>query len=478
MVLLLGAMSVRVEAHNPIYHTGPGPVMKEEPQPVSPEEQQFTYYLYAAQRALDAREFDDALALSEFAWRLNPTDPTINFFLGVLYEGMHREEEALQHYRLAYTGSPKDYWQHYFSLLSRREDKELERQAIRLIETEAKRQADNTEVLETYQQVLLAKGKWKKALQVQDKIEKTEGKSPYNVLRRYRILLIENKPKEAVQVIEDYCKEEPDDDYFEAFRGDMYLALGQKEKALLMYTLAYNRNPENPYLLQSLARFYKEENAPKEERKILESLMSVNPDEKVLDRYFELLSQDSTVTREEQIAFVQKAYLMEPNSAKWHYYWGLALAGQDSLQQALEVLEEGIRLGEKQPVERFSMHVLSGDLCMRLGMLDSCFNHYEKALVLDPENVYVLNNYAYTLAINGGDLKKAEKMSQKTIEKEPNNATYLDTYAWILHLQGQDVLARFYMKRAMEKAGELTDDKELKQHYHELFETGSEGEKE
>ena len=52
------------------------------------------------------------------------------------------------------------------------------------------------------------------------------------------------------------------------------------------------------------------------------------------------------------------------------------------------------------------------------------------------------------------------------------------TYAWILHLQGQDVLARFYMKRAMEKAGELTDDQELKQHYHELFETGSEGEKE
>ena len=121
------------------------------------------------------------------------------------------------------------------------------------------------------------------------------------------------------------------------------------------------------------------------------------------------------------------------------------------------------------------MHALSGDLYMRLGQLDSCYSHYERALVLDPENVYILNNYAYTLATHGGDLKKAEKMSQKTIEKEPNNPTYLDTYAWILHLQGQDALAKFYMKRAMEKAGERAEDEELKQHYETLFQVRSSG---
>lgn len=210
---------------------------------------------------------------------------------------------------------------------------------------------------------------------------------------------------------------------------------------------------------------------------MLDALLTMAPDEQLLDLYFESLSQDTTVGNDEQVAFVQKAYLMEPNSAKWHYYWALALAQQDSIQPALEVLEEGIRLGGKEAVIRFSMHVLSGDLYLRLEQLDSCFNHYEKALLLDPENVYVLNNYAYTLAVNGGDLKKAEKMSQKTIEKEPNNATYLDTYAWILHLQGQDSLAKFYMLRAMEKAGEMSDDQELKQHYNILFEQDENKEK-
>lgn len=436
-------------------------------------EQQFTYYLYAAQRALDAAEYDDALALSEFAYRLNPTDPTINYFLGILYRGLRQEERSLTHFQVAYEKSPKDYWQTYFATLyayGEAGNQKLAKQARKVIETEYKRQPDNAEVLEAYQQMLVTEGQFSKALKVQDRIDRQEGKTSYNVLKRYRILLIQGKGKEAVQVVENYCKEEPDDDYFQAFRGDMYLALGQKEKALLIYTLAYNDNPDNPYLLQSLARYYKGEKAYKEERKMLDALLSMAPDEQLLDLYFESLSEDTTVSNEEQVAFVQKAYLMEPNSAKWHYYWALALAQQDSLQAALDVLEEGVALGGKEAVIRFSMHVLAGDLYMRIEQLDSCFNHYEKALILDPENCYVLNNYAYTLAVNGGDLKKAEKMSQKTIEKEPNNATCLDTYAWILHLQGQDSLAKFYMRRAVEKAGEMSDDQELKQHYNILFE--------
>ena len=461
---------VQVLGHNPLYHNGPGPVMKAEPEAITPEEQQFTYYLYAAQRAIDGAEYDDALALSEFAYRLKPKDPTINYFLGVLYEGTHREEEALTHYQVAYEGSPDEYWYRYFALLSRAENEQLQRQAVKLIEKEAKRQADNADVQDTYQKVLLSKSKFKKALQVQDRIDKIVGKSPYSVLQRYRILMVQGKAKEALQVIENYSKEEPDDDFFQAKRGDIYLSIGQREKAEEIYESALRSNPDNPYVLHSLMLFYKQENRPAEERKVLESMMVIAPSDAVYDRYFELLTADSTVSQDEQIAFVQKVYLMEPNNAKWHYYWGLALAQQDSLNAALEVLEEGIRLGEKQPVERFSMHVLCGDLYMRAGQLDSCFSHYEKALVLDPENVYVLNNYAYTLATNGGDLKKAEKMSQKTIEKEPNNATYLDTYAWILHLQGQNSLAKFYMLRAMEKAGEAAEDEELKQHYKILFE--------
>lgn len=78
---------------------------------------------------------------------------------------------------------------------------------------------------------------------------------------------------------------------------------------------------------------------------------------------------------------------------------------------------------------------------------------YDKVLELDPYNLMVLNNYAYLRAVNGDDLKRAERMSEQTIREQPSNPVYLDTYGWILHLQGQDELAKFYLYRALQNAG-------------------------
>lgn len=68
----------------------------------------------------------------------------------------------------------------------------------------------------------------------------------------------------------------------------------------------------------------------------------------------------------------------------------------------------------------------------------------------DQYDLTILNDYAYSMAINGGDLQKAESMSATTIREQPNNPTFLDTYAWILHLKGQDSLALFYMNKAID----------------------------
>ena len=67
-----------------------------------------------------------------------------------------------------------------------------------------------------------------------------------------------------------------------------------------------------------------------------------------------------------------------------------------------------------------------------------------------------LNNYAYFLSLDAKDLKKAEKMSYRSITAEPNNSTYLDTYAWILYQQGRYEEARIYIEQAL-KCSEKKD---------------------
>ena len=61
---------------------------------------------------------------------------------------------------------------------------------------------------------------------------------------------------------------------------------------------------------------------------------------------------------------------------------------------------------------------------------------FDEVLKINPNDILVLNNYAYYLSVERRDLDKAEEMSYKTVKAEPNNATYLDTYAWILFEKG------------------------------------------
>lgn len=102
------------------------------------------------------------------------------------------------------------------------------------------------------------------------------------------------------------------------------------------------------------------------------------------------------------------------------------------------------------------------------GNIEKAFETYEISLFLLPQNLYTLNNYAYNIAIHGGDIKQAERMSAETLKAEPNNAIYLDTYGWILHLQGQNALASFYLKRALENVKDDFNRKVIQEHLDEL----------
>ena len=108
-----------------------------------------------------------------------------------------------------------------------------------------------------------------------------------------------------------------------------------------------------------------------------------------------------------------------------------------------------------------------GDMLYYLKDLRGSYKAYERALKIDPDYSPVLNNYAYNLAVNGQQLKKALAMSRKTIEKEPDNPTLLDTYGWILHLLGKDAEAKPYFKHAMLYGGK--DSAVILEHYAEVL---------
>ena len=97
---------------------------------------------------------------------------------------------------------------------------------------------------------------------------------------------------------------------------------------------------------------------------------------------------------------------------------------------------------------------IEADALYKMGKTEEAFATFEKALEINPEEIIILNNYAYFLAENNVDLPKALKMSAVVIEKEPESNTYLDTYAWVLYKMGKYRKAEKIMEKIIQSKGD------------------------
>ena len=142
------------------------------------------------------------------------------------------------------------------------------------------------------------------------------------------------------------------------------------------------------------------------------------------------------------------------------YFW----MGQN--EEALDVLSRGLRKVNTDR-DKALLYNLRGDFHHTLGNTPAMYADYDSTLIYDPENISVLNNYAYYLSVEGRDLKRAQRMSAKTLEAEPLNATFLDTYAWILFRMKKYQEALGYMEKALRYLDR--DNPEIYEHYGDVL---------
>lgn len=153
-------------------------------------------------------------------------------------------------------------------------------------------------------------------------------------------------------------------------------------------------------------------------------------------------------------------YLLAVSAEKRHDY-----------TTALALLEKGKQLGFRNGYLEVECYSLMGECHYRLGQWGEAWKCFDRCLALQPDNVYVMNNYAYYLSetpdIGREQLLRAEQLSRRTIEAQPDNATFLDTYAWILHQLHRDREALPYMRRAIDK--DESHSETLQQHYQAIL---------
>lgn len=173
--------------------------------------------------------------------------------------------------------------------------------------------------------------------------------------------------------------------------------------------------------------------------------------------------------------YIQKGHLhltrSEHDAAIKGYHEALKHAGNDTLRSAIwgymgDVYHQKAIVGDKAVIEG-AFGTRSTDKTERKNMA-KCYNCYEKALVLFPDNAAVLNNYAYFLSLEERGLEQALAMAERVNTLTENNPTYLDTQAWILHKLGRNDEAKRLMRQAISL--DSTNSADLQLHYGDILE--------
>ena len=169
---------------------------------------------------------------------------------------------------------------------------------------------------------------------------------------------------------------------------------------------------------------------------------------------------------EEVLDVLDEATLRYPADISIISFAGFLSMEYSSYDKAIDWFKIGLKVCSNDE-ERSQLWGYIGDVYHAMGNDKRAFKAYRKALGFNPDNISVLNNYAYFLSLLDQDLERALIMSKKAVNLESNNATYVDTYAWVLHRLGRNEEAKKMMMTALSLSAQR--DASLLIHYGDIL---------
>ena len=227
---------------------------------------------------------------------------------------------------------------------------------------------------------------------------------------------------------------------------------GDSTKVLQLFERTIAAKDSDPSIGLLMASYMDLKQMPQEEiNKVLEGVLAKAPDNAAAR--LQLIAaawQKKDFDRVVSLCAAARQY--NPEEMAFYYYQGVALAQQDKNTEAIETFRNGVGVinDNSSPDIVSDLYAILGDLLHQNGDKQEAYAAYDSCLQWKPENYSCLNNYAYYLCEDGGDLNKAEQMSYKTIKAEAKNATFLDTYAWILFRLERFAEAKIYIEQTLQ----------------------------
>lgn len=168
----------------------------------------------------------------------------------------------------------------------------------------------------------------------------------------------------------------------------------------------------------------------------------------------QLLAIDLQTKNYDHLLFDSKRGLeLFPTQPIFYLYNGIALRQNNKYIKSAEILEAGKELVFDDADLLVDFYQNIGEAYHDAKQYKNADEAFEKALSINPDLPFLLNNYSYYLSIRKENLKRAAEMAQKANELYANQASFEDTYGWILFQQGNYKEAKEWLEKALDNGG-------------------------
>jgi len=450
---------------------------------------------------------DEAVTCLEKAIRLDPANWWYNVRLISMYAELKNTKRAIEIAKNLQKLYPNK--EEVYTMLATfyKDTKEYEKSIAAYDKLESLSGINETTSFEKFQLYVLLNKPQKGVAEIDKLAKKYPSESRYKVLRG-DIFMQQKMPDKAFEIYQDVLKDDPENPYVYVSLSEYYKSANKPEKAMeaivsalksdqldvetkvsvlgqyveklvhdstklveteSLFKLLVDRYPLEEQVHGYYAVFLQYQKRNTEALSELETMVNINPkNDQTWIRIIQIYIGDKNFNQ--MIATTAKAIENLPKLPVWYFYRGIAQYQLADYRGALASYQIGLPLIAPTQLEMKSdFYAQIADIYFKLEKKDSAFVNYEASLAANPKNIMVMNNYAYYLSLDKQDLKKAERMSSKTVELEPKNSTYLDTYAWILYQQGDYSLAKFYIERAIDNLPKNEDPGIILEHYGDIL---------
>lgn len=198
------------------------------------------------------------------------------------------------------------------------------------------------------------------------------------------------------------------------------------DAAARVFQQCLSRFPGQPLCTLGLAEAYTGQSEFSKAQALLEGELERNPSRR--DLRLALSNVHTLAGRyDAAIAILKKMEAAEPASADLQVRLGDTYRRRGDLPAAIEHFRRALQL---QP-DNADVHVWLALLLHMTGRANEARQHYQDILRLQPDNGIALNNLAYVMAENGGDLDLALTYAQRARLKLPGVPEVADTLGWI-----------------------------------------------